>query len=507
LAKSSRKASSTVRKAGAAAKSGASNSLNAAVVLLAILEFAFIYFDYNYAWTGVAARWASGLASLFIVGVVIQREKHFAGGYGMFLLSSKHGIAAIDEISQKHKTFWNEMAIWGFVLGFGLFAWPLLKGKISKKTYAFGFASLILIMLFVVPYMSLSLQFINLPQLQTAIAQQEASTAAHTGINYPGIVLDGSTFVFGFTGYVIVAIMYNAAKILYALALFLATVSAGHPQVSQLSGQVAGVAPVIPGIDLPLAAGVLALALMLIVHEFSHGILARNAKVKLKSIGLVILGVIPMGAFVEPEEKEVVKLDSMKQTKIFAAGISANFVAMLVFFVFVVLLFYYVLPYITHDAVVVAATIPGFPANGIVPIGSQITSWDGVHVSNIAQLEGIASKDRPGQTVAITTNTGSFSFVAKPLNSTSTLGLIGVDLEQESLVNPGAVAAALYFIYTFVSLSFLLNFLVGVVNLLPLPSLDGWRIYKTNFKNQKFVSALTAIVLIGLIVNIFPWFF
>ena len=507
MAKSSKKDSGTARKTGAAVKSGSSARLNAAVILLAILEFAFIYFDYNYAWTGVAARWVSGLASLFIVGVVVQREKHFAGGYGMFLLSSRHGIAAIDEISQKHKTFWNEMAIWGFVLGFGLFAWPLLKGRISKKTYAFGFASLILIMLFVVPYMSLSLQFINLPQLQTAIAQQEASTAAHAGVNYPGIVLDGATFIFGFTGYVIVAIMYNAAKILYALSLFLITVSAGHPQVSQLSGQVAGVAPVIPGIDLPLAAGVLALAFMLIVHEFSHGILARNAKVKLKSIGLVILGVIPMGAFVEPEEKEVVKLDSMKQTKIFSAGISANFVAMLVFFVFVVLLFYYVLPYITHDVVVVVATIPGFPANGIVPLGSHITSWDGVHVSNLAQLEGVASKDRPGQTVAITTNEGSFSFVAKPLNSTSTLGLIGVDLEQESLVNSGAGAAALYFIYTFVSLSFLLNFLVGVVNLLPLPSLDGWRIYKTNFKNQKFVNALTAIVLIGLVVNIFPWFF
>ncbi len=507
MAGSKRKTSAAGSKTGTAVRKGSPRSLNAAVILLAVLEFAFIYFDYNYAWTGVAARWISGLASLFIVGVVIQREKHFAGGYGMFLLSSKHGISSIDEISQKHKTFWNEMAIWGFVLGFGLFAWPLLKGKLSKKTYAFGFVSLILIMLFVVPYMSLSLQFINLPQLQTAIAQQEASTAAHTGINYAGILLDGSTFVFGFTGYVIVAIMYNAAKILYALSLFLITVGAGHPQVSQLSGQVAGVAPVIPGIDLPLAAGVLALALMLMVHEFSHGILARNAKVKLKSIGLVILGVIPMGAFVEPEEKEVVKLDSMKQTKIFAAGISANFIAMLVFFVFVVLLFYYVLPYITHDVVVVAATIPGFPANGIVPVGSQVTSWDGVHVSSIAQLEGVASKDRPGQTVAITTNKGSFSFVAKPLNSTSTLGLIGVDLEQESAVNPGVAASALYFIYTFVSLSFLLNFLVGVVNLLPLPSLDGWRIYKTNFKNQRFVSAITAIVLIGLIVNIFPWFF
>ncbi|MEM3841263.1 MAG: site-2 protease family protein, partial [Candidatus Micrarchaeaceae archaeon] len=342
---------------------------NALAIALAAVEFAFIYFDYNYAWSGIAARWVTGLLSLFIVGIAIQRIKRLSGGYGIFLLSGKHGIGSINSISKRHRKFWNEMAIWGFVLGFGLLAYPLLKNKMSKSTYAVGFASLVLIMLFVVPYMSLSLQFINLPQLQSAVAQQEAAAAAHAGINYAGIVLDSATFIFGFTGYVVVAIWYNAAKILYALSLFAVSVSSGHPQVSSLSGQVAGVAPVIPGIDIPLAAGILALALMLIIHEFSHGILAKNAKVKLKSIGLVILGIIPMGAFVEPDEKEVLKLDRVKQTKIFAAGISANFIAMLVFFIFVVLFFYYVLPYITHDEVVVVATLSGFPASGVVPIG------------------------------------------------------------------------------------------------------------------------------------------
>ncbi|MEM3841533.1 MAG: hypothetical protein QXN59_02490, partial [Candidatus Micrarchaeaceae archaeon] len=134
-------------------------------------------------------------------------------------------------------------------------------------------------------------------------------------------------------------------------------------------------------------------------------------------------------------------------------------------------------------------------------------SWDGVKVSSLAQLESIASNDTPGKLVSINTSNGPFSFIAKAENSTSKLGLIGVSLEQESVVNKGLIPGFAYFLYTFVSLSFLLNFLVGVVNLLPLPSLDGWRIYKVNFKNQKVVTAITMAVFIGLIVNVFPWFF
>ena len=57
----------------------------------------------------------------------------------------------------------------------------------------------------------------------------------------------------------------------------------------------AGVAPIIPGVDIPLFAGIISIAILLIIHEFSHGILAKKAKVKLKEIGLLVFGFIPIG--------------------------------------------------------------------------------------------------------------------------------------------------------------------------------------------------------------------
>lgn len=47
---------------------------------------------------------------------------------------------------------------------------------------------------------------------------------------------------------------------------------------------------------------IVALAIVAIVHEFSHGIFMRLFKIKIKSTGLVFLGPI-LGAFVEEEKK------------------------------------------------------------------------------------------------------------------------------------------------------------------------------------------------------------
>ena len=43
---------------------------------------------------------------------------------------------------------------------------------------------------------------------------------------------------------------------------------------------------------------------MIIIHEFSHGILARVENVKINSIGLLLFAIIP-GAFVEPDEEKL----------------------------------------------------------------------------------------------------------------------------------------------------------------------------------------------------------
>lgn len=83
----------------------------------------------------------------------------------------------------------------------------------------------------------------------------------------------------------------------------------------------------LPGINpiIPIGYGILALAVAIIVHEFSHGIMARYGKIKVNALGLLFL-IFPIGAFVEPDEKELKKANIKKRSKIFAAGPASNII-------------------------------------------------------------------------------------------------------------------------------------------------------------------------------------
>jgi len=76
---------------------------------------------------------------------------------------------------------------------------------------------------------------------------------------------------------------------------------------------------------------IIALAIVAVVHEFSHGIFMRLFKVKIKSTGLVFLGPI-LGAFVEEEKKGFVKKKKVEQMTILGAGVFANTVFALIFY-------------------------------------------------------------------------------------------------------------------------------------------------------------------------------
>jgi membrane-associated protease RseP (regulator of RpoE activity) len=83
----------------------------------------------------------------------------------------------------------------------------------------------------------------------------------------------------------------------------------------------------IPGINplIPVGYGILALALAIIWHEFSHGILTRVAKVRIRSLGVIAV-IIPIGAFVEPDEDKLKKIPKLKKARVYAAGPMANII-------------------------------------------------------------------------------------------------------------------------------------------------------------------------------------
>ena len=81
----------------------------------------------------------------------------------------------------------------------------------------------------------------------------------------------------------------------------------------------------IPGVNplIPVGYGIFGLAVAIVLHEFCHGILARAADVKVQSVGAIFL-VVPIGAFVEPDEGEMRALPLRKRARLYAAGPATN---------------------------------------------------------------------------------------------------------------------------------------------------------------------------------------
>lgn len=83
---------------------------------------------------------------------------------------------------------------------------------------------------------------------------------------------------------------------------------------------------------------IIAIAIIAVCHEFSHGIFARLNKIRILSTGFAFLGPF-LGAFVEQDDKQMWKAKKIPQMAILAAGTFAN-VLVALFFILVMAVFF-----------------------------------------------------------------------------------------------------------------------------------------------------------------------
>jgi Zn-dependent protease len=81
--------------------------------------------------------------------------------------------------------------------------------------------------------------------------------------------------------------------------------------------------PVIPGLTVPFVA-LGALVLLLLIHEFSHGIFAEKYGVRVKSFGIIYFLCLPIGAYVEIDDEAAEKLPTKQQVNIFGVASLMN---------------------------------------------------------------------------------------------------------------------------------------------------------------------------------------
>ncbi|AEH38086.1 site-2 protease family protein [Halopiger xanaduensis] len=123
---------------------------------------------------------------------------------------------------------------------------------------------------------------------------------------------------------------------MFAFLLIAAIGALSSPQPSSAVQQPRNVL-VIPGVNdfLPLSATpgiVFGLLVGLVVHEGGHGLLCRVEDIDIDSMGIVMLAIVPMGAFVEPDQESSKSASRGGRTRMFAAGVTNNFAITIVAF-------------------------------------------------------------------------------------------------------------------------------------------------------------------------------
>ena len=151
---------------------------------------------------------------------------------------------------------------------------------------------------------------------------------------------------------------------------------------------------------------ILALIVAIIVHEFSHGILTLAGDLKVKSMGILYL-ILPIGAFVEPDEEQMKKTKISKRMRVYAAGPLSNFVVFLI----CLLLFSFVFMSAVQpgNGLTVYEIFEDSPAYEIgIKKGAIITEINGTDLTKIKTLDDrfeqysiILNKTRANDTITI----------------------------------------------------------------------------------------------------------
>ena len=252
----------------------------------------------------------------------------------------------------------------------------------------------------------------------------------------------------------------------------------------------AEVTVLIPGVTLTSSASImnflLSIPIVLVMHEGAHGIVATLERIKIKTGGFAIF-IAMFAGFVEPDEEEFDKAKKISKLRVIGAGATSNVIFAL--FLGLILLtnplFAIILPepmlsafYEAPDGVLILSLIEGSGAEkaGLLP-NDIINGINGIPV--VTPLDFQKVELTPGEIVTVSILRGEqileipVEIMASPDDPER--GLVGIMRDNSFAYKP---------IYNFIEWNnpqvsmfllwlWMISFFIGIINMLPLPILDG----------------------------------
>ena len=250
----------------------------------------------------------------------------------------------------------------------------------------------------------------------------------------------------------------------------------------------------IPGVTLTSSASItyflLSIPVVLVIHEGAHGIVAALEKIKIKTGGFAIF-IAMFAGFVEPDEEEFGKAKKISKLRVIGAGATSNVI--FAFGLGLILLtnplFAMVVPepllstfYELPEGVLVLSIIENSGAERAGMLANDIiTSINGIPILSPVDFPSLS----PGETATVSVirdgQPMDFGVEIMPSPDDPERGLIGIMRDNSFAYKP-----VMNFIEwndpnvsMFLLWLWMISFFIGIINMLPLPILDGGKFIHT----------------------------
>lgn len=268
----------------------------------------------------------------------------------------------------------------------------------------------------------------------------------------------------------------------------------------------------IPGVTIQSSSNIayflLAVPIVLVMHEGAHGIVATLEKIKIKTGGFAVFIALFAG-FVEPDEEEFAKAKKISRLRVIGAGATSNII-----FSFVIaglLLFNPSFALIMPDGIrnvlysepLGVPIISVEPGSGAEKAGLQkddiITEINGIHIALPQDFAKVQLK--PGDTATVTlTRSGQtlqIPVITTPSKDDPQKGMLGIMRAALPSYQP-VVPYYIHWspeVFMFLLWLWMLSFFIGIFNMLPLPILDGGKFIHSIIEKKMSEKALKGTML------------
>lgn len=472
--------------------------------------------------------------AIFLIGTILLSRTSAKRWIIFFMIRTKHGIRFVDRIANLSPGLWKFMGDLAIVVSFAGFG----GYYVSRYRNTWIISAILGIVCLIFTQMSfgslyalagLAVLFFGVLVVRRSdrpfvhfLASAVIMGAIMFNI-YPyfsdmevfRVLISGLVGVFGVPALLISMLFVQASKIVIEQS----TVPGVSPLLPTVGEQGPGFFFPGTGIFIPFWQALIAIICLLVPHEFAHGILTRSQNMKLKSMGILAVGPVPVGAFAEPDEKDMYKHGGKERMRMYAAGSFTNILTALIALILIVFVMSPFASSMTYPGgMLITNVVEGSPAEGVLEPGFVITEIGGKPTMDVEQFYVAIEGLEPGQAVEFVTSNGTFRLTLGDHPTKPGRGYIGIDL-RETFETKEEYKSEKSFWVDFVLFTtptlfwiFFICFNVALVNLLPVIPFDGGKMFeeymqefKISRRKRDFIQkSVIFIIIILLLVNASP---